>query len=470
MKNDSLKFKMSLSIALRYFEEAIWYIFLFSFPFQRRMILYQQDWNFNEWRSMALYGSDLVFIGLMVFWVFHKQHQKASLGWVDIWLGAFFIIAAASVFQYQDWWLGIYNLLRLGQGIVLYYYISRYAAHRFQLFLSFLAFIGGGVFQAILGIWQFLVQHDLGLRILGESVLNPQMRGVAVFYNFVGDKVMRAYGTFPHPNVLAAYLLTALFAFYYVYLQKDKIKEGSGQKAVGRKSILNYLLLSALCLLLFAFFLTFARTTIFVWVLAMMGMSVYFYRKHKEVWPDWRKVLIATGIITVLFVGIFWQDVAARILISSQDEAVQLRIFFNQQALGSGHGGLNINWLGIGIGNFVSWFMETRPYLNPYLYQPAHNIYLLIYAELGIFGLFSFLAFLVALLISNFQLRKSTLIPYSLFLILCMLFIGLFDHFPWTIQQGRLLFWGVLGLFSGTLSRSKSAPSVGGQRMNLGRD
>ena len=79
------------------------------------------------------------------------------------------------------------------------------------------AFIVGALLQAALGIAQFAVQHDVGLRWLGEPVLRTDMRGVAVFYDIHHAKILRAYGTFPHPNVLAAYLMTALWVTAWMW-------------------------------------------------------------------------------------------------------------------------------------------------------------------------------------------------------------------------------------------------------------
>ena len=83
-------------------------------------------------------------------------------------------------------------------------------------------------------------------------------------------------------------------------------------------------------------------------------------------------------------------------------------------------------------------------------YQPVHNIYLLIYAETGLFGLIAFLGFLFAMLF-EFTRRTGFREPYHVSFILVfgsLLVFGLFDHFLWTIQTGSLLFWLTAGLLS----------------------
>ncbi|HEY4474370.1 MAG TPA: hypothetical protein VJC06_00380, partial [Candidatus Paceibacterota bacterium] len=73
----------------------------------------------------------------------------------------------------------------------------------------------------------------------------------------------------------------------------------------------------------------------------------------------------------------------------------------------------------------------------------VHNIYLLIYSETGILGITVFILFLV-FLVKDFiaSTKMDKLYHYSfLTMFLSFLFIGLFDHFLWTLQQGRLMFW-----------------------------
>ncbi len=57
--------------------------------------------------------------------------------------------------------------------------------------------------------------------------------------------------------------------------------------------------------------------------------------------------------------------------------------------------------------------------------QPVHNIYLLILSETGIFGVLGF-AYLL--------LKSKKNLPLFI-----LLFLGLFDHYPLTLQTGLLL-------------------------------
>ena len=90
--------------------------------------------------------------------------------------------------------------------------------------------------------------------------------------------------------------------------------------------------------------------------------------------------------------------------------------------------------------------------LKPGEHQPVHNIYLLVAAETGILGFAVFILFLG--FIANTVWRKGlNKISATLFTILsAFLFIGFFDHYLLTIQQGRLLFFLVAGLLVASVS------------------
>jgi O-antigen ligase len=452
-----------MSIPWKKLEECLFYFFLFALPLQVRTILIERDWIFSEWRSASLYATDILFVALILFWLVRllrmPKDAHFSFDGVDKALIVFLAAATASLRYPFITAISEFQLLKLFQFGALFAYVKYYAVRRFELKLSLIALVAGGVFQSLISIGQFIKQGDLGLQWMGESVLIPEMQGVAVFFNAAGEKIMRVYGTVPHPNILAGYLLVNIFALYYLFVGSEK-------------TFPSYKLLVTISygLLLFAFLLAFSRTTTFVWALAFAVIVIALWRRHFER----RKLIqlvVATAVLCALFAGLFWPEIVARLTISSQEEAVTLRLYYNKAALRSGFTSawksytpdflepvlgpvLNLNWTGVGIGNFVTWFMWNSPNLPRHYYQPAHNIYLLIYSETGILGAGTFLVFLVLLLKRYFAARFADHVAkLCLGLVLgALLFIGFFDHFPWTLQQGRLLLWGVLG-FVGALAR-----------------
>jgi len=125
--------------------------------------------------------------------------------------------------------------------------------------------------------------------------------------------------------------------------------------------------------------------------------------------------------------------------------------------------------LGLGLGNFVWYLSNNYQFKEFWLYQPVHNLYLLVAVEIGIIGLIFFLIFIAKILLKGFKGIQEGLGKYKgkqiicfLFLVSCFLFLGLIDHYFWTIQQGRLVFWVVLAIISGLIlsgPRSSTNPA-----------
>jgi hypothetical protein len=84
------------------------------------------------------------------------------------------------------------------------------------------------LFQGIIAFLQVLRQESLGLTFLGESVLNTHINGVAtVIIN--GEEFLRGYGTFLHPNLLAAFVLINILVYYLLFIVPRGTPEVSHQ-------------------------------------------------------------------------------------------------------------------------------------------------------------------------------------------------------------------------------------------------
>ncbi len=412
-------------------EKLLFYIFIFSIPFQTRVVWQSWGIGFNEWNAAFLYGTDLLILALLGFWFVKLILKKSQFVFsnYDWFLVGLLAISAISIKNASNQTLGLYQLVKLAEFYLLYFYMKSNLSQIFNLTTAFLVFLTSGFFQAILAILQYIRQADLGLRFLGETVLNPDLFNVAIFM-VEGEKIMRPYGTMPHPNVLALFLFIAVFIYYFFYIQGDKFLRS-------KTGLLIY------SVLLFGFLLTFSRVIIFVW-LAGLGLRWLLLKKvfgKIAQTISLKELTIATSAVLIIFSFLFWPHISARIDISPQDEAVALRSFYGKIAT------FEKPFFGIGIGNFVNWFKEVSPGLASNLYQPVHNIYLLIFSETGALGLTVFLLFLIFLSKNYLKLKFTQPFHYSFLIIfLSLLFFGLFDHFLWTLQQGQIIFWLVLGL------------------------
>lgn len=333
----------------------------------------------------------------------------------------FLAMAALSIFQAHLVPVAVYRFVKLTEYMLLFWYFR----HRVTAILSLSNIAGiwvaSSVFQAFIGITQYIFQHSIGLRLLGESILNVDGQSVAVV---IADsqKYLRAYGTTPHPNILGAVLMVGLWAALWLYFS---------QLRHHRK------ILGAYVIILIAFLLTFSRVEILFWILATVAMLVIFWIRQKR--KDFFAPLIITVIIGITFAGVLWPQVSSRLRLSGDDEAVAQRVFYAKIA---GQSARHHPVLGVGIGQFVPALMRALPRYSAYVYQPAHSLYLLVLDEMGVPGFLVLLIFLGYV----FFLRRGN--PYVLIGMVAFLAVGLFDHFYWTLQEGGLLFWGLLGLLA----------------------
>ena len=407
-------------------EQTFLWIFLFTIPFGARTLLFAGT---NEYQSRFLYASDIALIGLFLMWLFF-EHKKKSIDRalsipLALLISWFFL---SSVFSPNSF-LGFYQTTKLIEFLWLFYYIR---SMKFPE-IVFQAIVASALFQSLIAIAQFASQHSLGLRLLGEQVLAPIIAGVAKL-DVGGEKLVRAYGTFPHPNVLAVFLFLTLFVLVASFARPSK--SGDTFKLI------------CIPFLTLALLLTFSRVVIILSVFIILFSL--FVRKERGMLGVFLLSLAIFFVILSPYLPL--AAFLSRFSIDPQEQAVNLRLFYAKNALSATR---THPLLGVGPGQFTRYQEQTiiKNKLPEWINQPAHNIYLLLAAEAGLPALFFFFCFLFALFSHS---RKSTILN-SLFIILFV--IGLFDHFFFTYQQGALLFWLTLGLSSGKVKELKEERS-----------
>jgi O-antigen ligase len=99
---------------------------------------------------------------------------------------------------------------------------------------------------------------------------------------------------------------------------------------------------------------------------------------------------------------------------------------------------------GVGIGAFI--IELARGAGEGYVIEPAHNILLLVGAELGLPGVLLVIALCIAFAYRLFKTQKPNAILAGAALT-GLGVIALFDHYLWSIAPGRLMLGLVVGLF-----------------------
>lgn len=300
--------------------------------------------------------------------------------------------------------------------------------------------------QAGWGIVQYVLQHDLGLQLLGESLLGPAVENVAKL-DLAGGKQIRAYGSLPHPNVLAAYLAAAIFWVGTIILWPTELF-GRGGRLVRLVRYRNLGMAALLTLLGAGLLLTFSRVAILITVING-GLVVAFAMRR------WKRLPAAAGIAAAAFF------VLALLLLpqfqsrGNVETATETNVSNRVVGFELAAQMIADRPLGVGAGNFVPAAAEIRADLPNYQYQPVHNAPLLIAAELGAIPMLLILAFIARIGWLFHRLRPADLransINFSLFALSgALIAIGLTDHFFWSLPQGL---WLVAVVAAAVISR-----------------
>ena len=107
--------------------------------------------------------------------------------------------------------------------------------------------------------------------------------------------------------------------------------------------------------------------------------------------------------------------------------------------------------LGLGMGNYLVEVIKHWPGEEIFFYQPVHNTWLLLWAELGLVGLFVFFTWVWLILrwLEKLMHKSESSISHH-FVYISIFVIGImayFDHFWWTLPFGLLLAAIYFGLF-----------------------
>ncbi len=307
----------------------------------------------------------------------------------------------------------LYKLLKIIEYVYLAGFIIRLKP---KLLPSILSLTVGVYYSSALAIWQFLAQSSIGgpLWWLGERSFNLSTPGIAKT-TINGAEILRPYATFPHPNVLGGFLAVVLPIILAVLIYKRDI--------ITHKLYL-YLNLT-LVLGLFALVFTFSRAA---WMVSVFGFGFVFLANPKVI----VKIVHRKNTLLAIFFCVLLLSVLTPFILPQTVDSFKERASFISTAFEM------IKYrpvFGYGLNNFIVHFHEfVLPTAGIYIFQPLHNIYLLIFLETGLWG------FVVALILVSKLYLKIFKSDYLVFIgVVQLLLLGLFDHYLVTLQQGQLI-------------------------------
>ena len=406
-----------------------------------------------DYLSPTLYLTDILVLFLFIFWIFSKgkfsifnfqfliKSKFKNFNFSNIsnsfqisnfkfQIGLLATIVLIGIFFSNNQAVGWYGLLKLVEFVFLGFYI---AGNIKKLNLGIVLFMlsAGILLESFLAIFQYVNQGSIDgiFYFFGERTFSSMTPGIANA-SINGELVLRPYGTFSHPNVLAGFLVIAMT----LISSKLKVKSSKFRKSITMVS----LVVGTVALLL-----TMSRIAILIWLFILLTLVFIKTKKYFK-----NKFIIYYLLFIILIVGsIFWlSPLRFRFFdIKTTDESVVKR----QELINDSFTMIKSNPIfGVGLNNFLVELPSVHKQTNNVFYlQPVHNIYLLILTQTGMIGL----AFFTWFIFKTFKRLKfeNSFHPDRIGIKFQILFIalalGLFDHYFLTLQQGQLLFSFALG-------------------------
>lgn len=398
--------------------QILWKCFLFSFPFSVHFVLYEKAsyrfGNFSPWVTGFLFLPELLLILTFALWFARKVYKKElgrlkTPGWGLTLFLLFLLNAGVVTYFYGDIVLYLFFLIRVLEAAAVYTLIRQEIIPHND-FISWLLF--GAVFQIMIAYAQTRLNHSVGLHIIGEPVIGPDVANVAKTDLADGAKAVRPYGTFLHPNILGAYLMTVFF-ISLAYLKKTALPVwvillSVGIYLTGSQAAQLTLLIVAGILLVLSF-MKVAKQKKYL-SLGLLGLLLF-----ANLWVYLNSAQLAWN----------YQSVMERLT----QNVISLNMFLHQA------------W-GIGVANFTLMMEQFSPArLLPWEFQPVHNAYFLILNETGLQGLILLVVILAYLLhgywkadLSYLLRDKARILP-----LFALVIIASFDHLLWTSWIGPIL-------------------------------
>lgn len=412
-------------------------IFVFLLPWQTKLIIRPDVNNFNE---ISLYVSQLVLLlALISFFIYKLGVKDSGRPTPIIWyfLGVWETITIISFFYASDRQLSMYHYLLLLAGLGLFYLvregINRAAyedscLNRTRIIYVFLASI---FLQSVLGIYQFLSQRSFAFKYLGLAAHDPEIAGSAVIETLSG-RWLRAYGGFDHPNIFGGVLVVSLILSAYLLARKKIIN--SNIQIWGL-----IMLFFSYFFALIALFFSFSRAAWIAYIVGIVIMAIIIFRREDH-WVGRRFLaLIFFSLALLAIAALPYRELAlTRFRAEGRLEQISIseRETYNVQA------GAIIKshpWFGVGNANYVRYLENHSQVDFPY-YQPVHNVFLLMFAENGIFA---FLAFIFFLIFLAFSPRRQN---FAWSIMAAIIIMMLLDHWLISLPFGILFLFLILGL------------------------
>ncbi|MCL5439135.1 MAG: hypothetical protein M1268_04065, partial [Patescibacteria group bacterium] len=228
-----------------------------------------------DYLSPTLYFTDILIFLLFVLFLLNSKKEIISklFNWKVL---LFALVLLVGIIFSKNQPAGLYGLLKFFEFFFFGFYISRKLKTIKDFETLTLVLSIGVIFESILAAFQFLNQRSLSgiLYYLGERNFNGQTPGIANA-SISGKLILRPYGTFSHPNVLAGYLIIVSMIIISNFNPSTSLRTRFQISNAKKMFYIFSLVVSSIAL-----FLTMGRVAIIAW-LAIVIFMAFDYLKNR---------------------------------------------------------------------------------------------------------------------------------------------------------------------------------------------
>ena len=340
----------------------------------------------------------------------------------------FLLLASLSILWSSDWRTSLYIALHFWLIFLLILSLRDWNGSWKAAMFGLCAALSIEIVAGLVGFVSQSTDFLSPLKMIWPGLLNPSLRGASVVELSNGLRILRAYGTLPHPNILGGLVLIGLLGPASFFLLNKKPNYAALLLSIPGMAVLA---------------LSFSRAAWLGWI--AFGCILLWKSKYL----DRKRVLIFLAISFLSFIFTllpYRQLVAARTVdTTSHSEEFSFigRAWLNGQAIQM----MKEHPLtGVGLGSFILQLAERAG--EGYVIEPAHNIFLMAGAELGLPGLLILLTLTFFFAYALFKTQNGHAILAGA-TVTGLGVISLFDHYLWTLAPGRMLLGLALGLWAG---------------------
>ncbi len=322
-----------------------------------------------DYLSPTLYLLDVIWLGLFLLegLLSFKLCQVKKYFRFKYFLVLAFIVV--NILVAASPWVAVYKWLRVGQILItIFYFRKNKGLIKEKLIKIIPCWV---VFESLLAMAQMAKSGSLNgiFYWFGERSFSFNTIGIAQISVF-GRGLIRAYGTFSHPNSLAGFLLVVMLMWYFF-----------------REKINKYLWWVVFWFGFLGIMVSGSRT---IWVLTLGLVLGLVWVKIKNKTNIIGLVLLFLVMLVFVLKLINMEYQVSDFLGGWDTGGISKRIQLNWSGLKMVK---ESPWIGVGLGNFLVRLPEFQRNNGVYWLQPVHNIFILAWSQIGILGLVLFFLF-----------------------------------------------------------------------------